>query len=247
MLSGIKEKNMGSHWVKRRYVGLIFLTSSFILFFAAFPTGIRAEASKQQVLVDEAVLSLQNFKADPNMGWFRENLDRAKGLIVFPKLYKGGFILGGSGGRGVLMVQDPGSKNWYGPAFYTIGSLSFGLQIGGQVAEVVMLVMTQEGLENLYSTDVKLGADASVAAGPVGVGASGALAMVTADFVSFARAKGAYAGVSLEGSVIKVNSDYNKAFYGRSVRPVDIVIARHVTNPGASELKREVRDLALGN
>jgi len=114
------------------------------------------------------------------------------------------------------------------------------------MAEVVMMVMTQEGLENLYSTDVKLGADASVAAGPVGVGASGAVAMVTADFLSFARAKGACAGVSLEGSVVKVNGDYNKAFYGRAVRPVDIVIAKNVANPGASELKREVRNLALG-
>jgi lipid-binding SYLF domain-containing protein len=217
-----------------------------VLVMAVFPSEVRAEATEQQVIVDEAVLSLRNFKGDPNMEWFRENLKKAKGLVIFPKLYKGGFILGGSGGRGVLLVQDPASKNWSGPAFYTIGSVSFGLQIGGQMAEVVMMVMTQEGLENLYSTDVKLGADASVAAGPVGVGASGAVAMVTADFLSFARAKGAYVGVSLEGSVVKVNGDHNKAFYGRSVRPVDIVIAKNVTNPGASELKREVRNLALG-
>jgi lipid-binding SYLF domain-containing protein len=91
-----------------------------------------------------------------------------------------------------------------------------------------------------------LGADASVAAGPVGVGASGAVAMVTADFLSFARAKGAYAGISLEGSVVKVNGDYNRTYYGRDVRPVDIVIARKVASPGASELVREVRNLALG-
>jgi lipid-binding SYLF domain-containing protein len=220
--------------------------SAIVLLLGSLPSESRAEASKQQVLVDEAVLSLRNFKGDPNMEWFRENLYKAKALIVFPKLYKGGFILGGSGGRGVLLVQESGSKNWSGPAFYTIGSVSLGLQIGGQMAEVVMMVMTQEGLENLYSTDVKLGADASVAAGPVGVGASGAVAMVTADFLSFARAKGAYAGISLEGSVVKVNGDYNRTYYGRDVRPVDIVIARKVANPGASELVREVRNLALG-
>ena len=234
---------------KRRGRGLgltVFGVLAVALLLGMFPSETKAGASEQQVIVDEAVLSLRNFKGDPNMEWFRENLHKAKGLVIFPKLYKGGFILGGSGGRGVLLVQDPASKNWSGPAFYTIGSLSFGLQIGGQMAEVVMMVMTQEGLENLYSTDVKLGADASVAAGPVGVGASGAVAMVTADFLSFARAKGAYAGVSLEGSVIKVNGDYNKAFYGRTVRPVDIVIAKNVTNPGASELKRVVRNLALG-
>ncbi len=98
------------------------------------------------------------------------------------------------------MVRDATTGNWSQPAFYTVGSVTFGLQIGGEAAEVIMMIRTQKALDALYTTEFKLGGDASVSAGPVGVGAK---ANVTADIVSFAKSKGLFAGLNLEGSVLK--------------------------------------------
>ena len=117
---------------------------------------------------------------------------------------------------------------------YTIGSVTFGLQIGGEAAEVLMIARTQRALDSLYSSSFKLGGDTSVAAGPVG---GGGKVTVLTDFVSFTRSKGAYAGISLEGAVVKVRNDWNAAYYGQEVTPVDIIVRRSVSNPGSAELR----------
>jgi lipid-binding SYLF domain-containing protein len=118
----------------------------------------------------------------------------------------------------------------------SLGSVSFGLQIGAESSEVIMQIRTQRGLESLYGTDFKLGGDTSVALGPVGVGAAGK--GVTADLVSFSRAQGAYAGLSLDGSMVKVSDDFNKDYYGKSVRPVDILVKKDVSNSGSARLRK---------
>jgi lipid-binding SYLF domain-containing protein len=174
---------------------------------------------------------------DENMSWIRENLTRSKGIIIIPSLLKGGFILGGSGGSGVLVARDEKSGEWSQPGFYTIGSVSFGLQIGGEAAEVIMVVRSQRGLEKLLATSVKLGGDTSIAAGPVG---GGAKTNVTADIVSFSRSKGAYAGLSLEGAVVKTRDKWTEAYYGKPVRPVDIFVKHSVYNSGSTELRNAI-------
>ncbi len=195
----------------------------------------------QQILVDEARIVVDNFIADPDMAWCQEYMKNARGLLIVPDLYKGAWFLGGSGGRGVLLVRDQGTGEWLGPAFYNIGSVSFGLQFGGQKSEVIILVMTQKGLESLYSTSVKLGGDASVAIGPIGVGAQGATApSLNVDYISFSRPIGAFLGVSLDGAVVDENYDWNKAYYGKPVRPADIVTARNVVNPSSDKLRTAV-------
>jgi lipid-binding SYLF domain-containing protein len=193
-----------------------------------------AEPVKQQAIVDKARATFQIFMADENMSWLQRNLKEAKGLLIIPSLLKGGYIIGGSGGSGVLVVRDEKTDDWSQPVFYTMGSLTFGLQIGGEAAEVIMMARTQRALDSLYASSFKLGGDTSVAAGPVGIGAK---ANVVADFVSFTRSKGAYAGVSLEGAVIKIRNEWNRAYYGKEVRPVDIVVKRSVSNPGSADLR----------
>lgn len=199
------------------------------------------EPLKQQLLVDEARLVIDNFMADPNMGWFREHLKSAKGVLIVPNLYKGAWFLGGSGGRGLILVRDEESGEWFGPAFSTMGSLSLGFQLGGQRSEMVVLAMTQKGLDSLHATSVKIGGDVSGAIGPVGATAQAATApSLNVDFISYGRSQGAFLGVSLDGAVIKENYDWNKRYYGKPVRPVDILVSREVTNPRAQKLRADL-------
>ena len=182
--------------------------------------------------VDGAVLTLKNFAADPDMSWYRDNVPRAKAVFVVPALIKAGFVFAGSGGTGVVLVRDEAANIWRGPSFATVGSASFGFQAGGSVAEVVMMAMTDKGRDALLSNKFQVGADASVAAGPVGAGAQAA----TVDIIQYARSKGIFGGVSLEGSVIAVRDSLNHAYYGTPVNPVDILVLGHVSNPQADKL-----------
>ena len=200
-----------------------------------------AGPAEQQMLVDKARLTFQSFMSDNNMSWLKENLDQAKGLFIVPSVLKGGFIVGGSGGRGVLVVKDAKTGQWTQPGFYTLGSVTFGLQIGGEAAEVIMMVRSQKGIDKLLTTSFKLGGDTSVAAGPVGAGAK---TSITADILSFARSKGAYAGANFEGAVIKTRDEWNQAYYGKPVRPVDIYVKRSVSNPGSAELRTDITKAA---
>ena len=168
------------------------------------------------------------------MTWFRNNVKNAKGVFIVPTLGKAGFILGGSGGTGVLLARDERTGQWSYPAFYTMGSGTIGLQIGVQVAEVVLMVMTKKGMDSMLSTKFQLGGDVSVAAGPVGAGAQAA----TVDILQFARAKGVFGGLTVEGAVIGIRDSLNNAYYGNPVRPVDILIRRDVSNTHANPLRK---------
>jgi len=214
--------------------------AAFLLLGLSMQT-VAAEPAEQQALVDKARLTFESYMRDENMSWLRENLDQAKGLLIAPSVLKGGFIVGGSGGRGVLLVKDAKTGQWTQPGFYTLGSVTFGLQIGGEAAEVIMMVRSQKGVDKLLTTSFKLGGDTSVAAGPVGLGAK---TTVTADILSFARSKGAYAGANFEGAVISTRDEWNQAYYGKAVSPTDIFVKRAVSNPGSAELRAAVAKAA---
>jgi lipid-binding SYLF domain-containing protein len=173
------------------------------------------------------------------MAWFREHLPQAKGLLIIPELLQGAWFIGGSGGRGVLVVKDENTGDWSQPAFYTIGSLSLGIQFGGEKSEIIMIVFTQKGLNKLYSSSFKFGGDASIAVGPMGGGAG---ADVMTDFVSFIRSKGAFAGISMQGAIVKVNYDWDQAYYGQKVSPIGIIKQKLVSNPGSAELRNTIQD-----
>lgn len=211
--------------------------------FASYTPAIAADRDQVQGLVDRARITLNDFMRDPNYTWLRENLDHAKGVLIFPQIIKGGFIWGGSGGTGVLLVRDEKTGNWSEPAFYTIGSVTFGLQIGGEASEVIMLAMTRKAIDSLLSSSFKLGGDVSIALGPLGAGAkaNADIPNVTADFLSFVKSKGLYAGLNLEGSVVAVRNSLNKAYYGKDVSPVDIIVKKEVSNKGSAELRAMLR------
>jgi len=222
--------------MKRRLIVIL----TIITIIAALVTPINAEEPiKQQLLVDQARITFKSFMIDKDMAWFREHMHKAKGFLIIPDLLQGAWFIGGSGGRGVLVVKDKTTGDWSQPAFYTIGSLSFGIQFGGEKSEIIMMVFSQKGLDRLYSSSFKFGGDATIAAGPVG---GGAKADVMTDFVSFVRSKGAYAGISMEGAIVKVNDDWNQAYYGKKVSPVGIVEKKLVSNPGSAELLNTVQN-----
>jgi lipid-binding SYLF domain-containing protein len=203
---------------------------------ATSATPVLAAAMEQQQLVDKARMTLDAFASDHGVGGpIRDYKVEAKALFIVPQFLRGAFVFGGAGGSGVLIVRDEKTKKWSEPAFYTIGSASFGLQIGGDVSELVFVVRTQKGLEEFYRTDFKLGADASVAAGPEGGGASAKGIM--GDLVGYARKKGAFVGISVDGSMVAVSDESNADYYGKAVRPTDIIVKQTVSNPKSADLR----------
>ena len=217
---------------------LLMMTALAVI---AMPVAADDKADAQQI-VDEARKTVENFAADPDMVWFRDHAKDAQAVMIVPQLLKAGFIFGGSGGTGALLAHEAKDGSWTSPAFYTMGSVTWGLQIGGEAAEVVMLVMTKKGMDAFLSTKFQVGADVSVAAGPVGAGAQAA----TADIIQFTRTKGAFGGLTLEGSVVGIRDSLNHAYYGKEVRPTDILITRSVSNKQADPLIASLRKLAGG-
>ncbi|HTR58147.1 MAG TPA: lipid-binding SYLF domain-containing protein [Casimicrobiaceae bacterium] len=194
--------------------------------------------AEQQKLVDDAAASFSNFMRDPDMTWLQQNIHRAKAVMISPALLKAGFIFGGSGGRAVVLAHDAKSGKWVGPAFYTMATASVGFQAGIQVSEALTLVMTDKAMNSLLATSVKLGADASVAAGPVGAGAR---SDVVADFIAFSRAKGVYGGLNLDGTVIGISNDWNEVYYNKKgILPPDILVRMSAHNKGGDKLVAEV-------
>jgi SH3 domain-containing YSC84-like protein 1 len=209
--------------------------------FAAAPGSAFAQY-EQQDLVRSAETTFSNFMRDPEMTWLQQNIGRAKAVLIAPQIVKAGFILGGSGGRAVLIARDPQTGRWMGPAFYNLGAASVGFQAGMSWSESVSLIMTQRGLDSLLSNSFKIGGDASVAAGPVGAGAKSDL---MADIIAFSRSKGIYGGLNLDGSIVSPENSWNDLYYGRSVTPTDIIVRGTVHNQQADALVAAVAGAAM--
>lgn len=196
--------------------------------------------TKPQELVDKSVSVIKSFGADTDLVTFKSLMSRAKGIFIVPQILKGGFIIGGSGGSGVLLLRDQKTGKWTYPAFYTIGAVSFGLQIGAESSMAIFLIMTDKGVRSMLSTSFKLGAEASVAVGPIGGGAKAA----TADILAYSKSKGAFTGATVEGAVINTRDEWNETYYKKSVSPGDIIMRHAVSNPGAETLRQTVKDIA---
>jgi lipid-binding SYLF domain-containing protein len=205
-----------------------------------FAPGASAQG-EQQRLVNAAEVTLGNFMRDPEMTWLQKNFARARGVLIAPEIVKAGFIFGGSGGRAVLFVKEAGQ--WRGPAFYTMATGSVGFQAGVSVSESITLVMTEKGMNSMLAANFKLGGDASVAAGPVGVGAK---SNVVADMIAFTREKGLYGGLNLDGTLVNLSDDWNRAYYSKPVQPIDIFVRGTVYNPEADKLRGEIARAAGG-
>jgi lipid-binding SYLF domain-containing protein len=192
----------------------------------------------QQALVDRATLALQEVMTTGDRPQDAiAFLQRARAVMVCPRVFRAGFILGGEGGGCVLAARD-GAGSWSSPAFYNMGSGSIGLQIGIQDAIVVMMIMTDAGLRAMMDSQFKLGAEAGIALATIGAGIEGGTtAAVGADIVAVARARGLFAGISVSGSLLTYQPGAAQAYYGREYSARQIVIAMEAHNPGADPLR----------
>ena len=161
-------------------------------------------------------------------------LDKARCVVVFPSVVKAAFIVGGSYGRGVMVCRSGKdfSGPWGAPAMMALEGGSFGLQIGGQATDFVILVMNARGGESVLHNKVKLGADASIAAGPKGRDAQAATdAAFRAEMLSYSRSRGVFAGISLEGSTLRPDDDANRRLYGKDVNAEKVITESRVEAP----------------
>ena len=201
----------------RQLLVVLVLVCSLAPVFAANEDSKAQEVnSKASARVEEAGTVLQEIQSAPDAGIPQEVLGSADCVAVVPSLLNGGFVFGGRYGKGVASCRT--EKGWSAPAFFTIGGGSFGLQIGGQATDLVMLIMNKEGMNNLLSSKFKLGADASAAAGPVGRHAAADTDWkMRAQVLTYSRSRGLFAGLELSGAVITQDKDSTREFYGRMV------------------------------
>ena len=194
-------------------------------------------AAAQQDVVDRSTLALQEILNDTQSRDVVDTLRSARAVMICPQVFKAGFILGGSGGDCVLMARAA-EGSWSDPAFYTIGSGSFGAQAGIQDAEVMIMIMNDRALRAVMQNHFKIGGDASLAFATVGAGVGGATTTaLQADIVTFSRARGLFAGVSIEGSALSPDTDADVAYYGQPYNAPQIVVQMMANNPGANPLR----------
>lgn len=200
------------------------------------PQPARAQ-SDEQSLVDRATLALQDMMNQSVSEDPRRMLERARAVMICPRVFKAGFFFGGEGGSCVLLARA-GNGTWSYPAFYGMGSGSFGLQIGIQDAQFVMMIMTEKGLRAILDSQFKLGADASLAIATIGAGIQGSTTgALGADIIAFSQTRGLYGGISLEGSLMGQRSGWNRAYYGQEMGSRQIVVDMQGVNPGADPLR----------
>lgn len=193
---------------------LLMLVVSLVPF--AIAADEPAETSKVSERAQAAADVLNEIQGAPDKGIPQEVLGSAECVAVIPSMLKGGFIVGARYGRGLASCRTP--KGWSAPAFFLVEGGSVGFQIGGQAVDLVMLIMNDNGMKHLLTSKFELGADASVAAGPVGRHAEGNTDWkMRAEVLTYSRARGIFAGVSLNGAVIKQDKDATREFYGHMV------------------------------
>ena len=183
-----------------------------------FITNLFADESRERVRqrIEESGSVLNEIMSAPDSAIPEEVIGSAECIAIVPSLLKGGFVFGGEYGRGVATCRN--ANGWSAPAFFRIGGGSFGLQIGGQAVDLVMLIMNHRGMQHLLSSHFKLGADASASAGPVGRHAEGMTDWkMRAEVLTYSRARGLFAGVTLNGAVVSQDKGDSSAFYGRMI------------------------------
>jgi lipid-binding SYLF domain-containing protein len=189
---------------------------------AVTSTRIFAQSDETQ-RIQESVTVFNEIMAAPDKAIPTSVLNKAEAIAVFPGTIKGGFIVGAQHGRGIMSARDD-SRVWSNPAFMSITGGSIGAQIGAQAVDIVLVIMSKRGLQNLVSNEFKIGADAGVAAGPVGREASaGTDVQMRAEILSYSRARGLFAGINLNGSSIRADEDANRKFYGTPFKTADVI------------------------
>ena len=195
--------------------------------------GDKKDVSEEQHRMDAAATVLDEVMGTPDKGIPQEVMESAKCVAVVPSMKKGGFVVGASYGKGVATCRT--ATGWSAPAPFRIAGGSFGFQIGGEAVDLVMLIMNDKGMRNLLNSKFKLGADASVAAGPVGRHAEGDTDWkMRAEVLSYSRARGVFGGIALNGAAINQDDDDTRALYGEKVS-FDQILTGSVPPPSGSD------------
>lgn len=227
-------------WIALIWVGLL------ILFGCSRPspkTADDAAPAAQQAIVESAAAAFLRMRQNPEFSEMDRYLARARGVMIFPRLVKASFILGGEGGNGVFVARAP-DGSWSDPAFYSLGAPSVGLQIGYQEASVVLFFMTDAAVEQALRADFALGASQGVALGRVGERGDTQSEVFSKPIYQMVEAGGVFAGLSLDGYVIGARSKHNVAYYGEGATPHGILIQRAFRNPHAEVLRRALQPSA---
>jgi lipid-binding SYLF domain-containing protein len=203
---------------------------SFALLLLVSSLGLTAPTLAQQEEAErlkEATVVLKELKDAPDASMPKWVSEKAVAIAVFPSVKKGGLVVGGHFGRGVISARSAKSGTWSSPGFLTLTGGSVGLQIGGQAVDLVLVVMDERGLQQLLKNQFKIGGDASVAAGPVGRDAEASTDIqMRAKILSYSRTRGLFAGVTLKGSTIRQDRDANERFYGRAYKSSELIVER---------------------
>jgi len=216
-----------------RRFAMIALLMIFSIAACAGPTN----QSSAQRLVDQSTLTVESIMSSSSGPDVARTLKSARAVIICPEVFKAGFIIGGSGG-GCVLVARAAQGSWSDPAFYTIGSGSFGLQAGIENSSIMIMIMNERALNAVINSQFKIGADASLAVANFGAGVGGGTtAAFNADIVTFAENRGLFAGVSLDGALLSTDAASNLAYYGKASDARDIVVSMQANNPGADPLR----------
>jgi lipid-binding SYLF domain-containing protein len=214
----------------------LLLAGSFLAA-ATFGAPGLALADPPQHLVDSATLSLEDMMGGTGGTQMQDLLRKAHAVVVCPNIFRAGFFFGGEGGGCVMLARD-GNGGWSNPAFYSLGSGSFGLQIGVQSAQVMMMIMTNGGLNALLNSQFKIGADAGLTIATLGGGLNGSMSTaLDADIVTVSKTQGLYGGISLAGSVLANDAGTDQTYYGTALDARQIVVNLQGSNPGANPLR----------
>lgn len=211
--------------------------SALILPFSTTAAGSKAEEKER---AKKAATAFREIMGAPDQAVPIELLDRSYCVAVFPGVKKGGFIVGGQYGKGLVSCRRPGGS-WGSPAFFTIGGGSFGLQIGGQEVDLVLLIMNKDGVEGLLKDKFEIGAGAGASAGPVGRNAHVSTdILLKSSIVSYSRSRGLFAGLELKGAVITQDNTANREIYEREISAREIIVDGKARTPAELEVFTKV-------
>ncbi len=214
------------------------LSFFLILAFLWTSNAYAADATSQQELLNDAKLVVEEVMSSPDLGIPADILSRAQAVIIFPTMLKGGFFVGARYGKGVATVRNAKTGHWGPPSFITTMGGSFGFQFGAQAVDLILIVMTEKGIKGLLNNNFTLGGDIAITAGPVGRHAElGVDILLQGDMYSYSRSKGIFGGLSLKGTIIKANVDYNEEYYNAKLTPEEIMIEGKVKNVPESSRK----------
>jgi lipid-binding SYLF domain-containing protein len=189
---------------------------------------------------------LTEIMATPDKSIPQELLENSQCIVIVPGMKKGAFMVGGQYGRGFMLCRQPSGAGWSAPAGVKVEGGSFGFQIGGSETDVIMLVMNEKGAEKLLSSQFTLGADASVAAGPVGRSSSAATDLkMTAEILTYSRSRGVFAGIALDGATLRPDAEANAQLYGKELTNKEIVMGNTKAPAAASQLRAELNRYSL--